>query len=595
MCSPLDAWPLATMLGVEKRMNSALQQRPDNAGGRRPLTSDWELRIGSGGAAGRVLVVPAAGGTLGTDPSCSLAISGEGVAAVHLTIARRPDGAFGWEAATTQAVLLDGRQAKAGPLVDGSRLQVGAVVITIVRRAVTGLPSLPSAPPEPPDRLLPSGLVLGERYRIEDVIGQGGMGTVYRAQHLTLGKTFAVKVLKTVHSARPDFVARFQREAVAASQIHHPGIVDVFDFGRSAEGSFYCVMEYLPGETLAERLSRSSALPVGEAVRIGRDMAQALAAAHAQGIFHRDIKPENVLLVPQAGAPAAVKLVDFGIARLAETARDGRETGEGLILGTPQYMSPEQASGLSQDARADIYSLGVLLWELSVGAPPFRGASATHVLAAHLLEPAPRLPRSGPHGPLPRRLGRLLARMMAKRPEDRPDRMEAIAAELEEVLAPRTSRAGWAAAALALLAVVSAAGALSLWVARHRQRPVAASVAVHAIPPASEPPKPLAAAPPTAVALPAAAEPSPEPPARTLSITVQSSPSGAAVVLDGRVRGVTPLRLPLRQGTQARLELRLPGYFTETRVLRPEARLALNIQLQPLPPPALQDLKESPY
>jgi Protein kinase domain/PEGA domain len=576
-------------------MNSALQQRPDNAGGRRPLTSDWELRIGSGGAAGRVLVIPAAGGTLGTDPSCSLAVSGEGVAGVHLTIARRPDGAFGWEAATTQTVLIDGRQAKAGPLVDGSRLQVGAVVVTVVRRAVSGLPSLPSAPPEPPDRLLPSGLVLGERYRIEGVIGQGGMGTVYRAQHLTLGKTFAVKVLKTVHSARPDFVARFQREAVAASQIRHPGIVDVFDFGRAAEGSFYCVMEYLPGETLAERLSRSSALPVGEAVRIGRDMARALSAAHSQGIFHRDIKPENVLLVPQAGAPEVVKLVDFGIARLAETARDGRETGEGLILGTPQYMSPEQASGLSQDARADIYSLGVLLWELLAGAPPFRGASATHVLAAHLLEPAPRLPRSGPHGPLPRRLGRLLARMLAKRPEDRPDRMDAIAAELDDLLAPTTPRTGWAAAALALLAVVSAAGALSVWVARHRQRPPAAPLAVRTIPPASEAPKPLPANPPVAAATLVGPQLPLESPARTLSVTVQSEPSGAAVVLDGRVRGVTPLRLPLRQGAQARLELRLPGYFTEARVIRPQASLAVSIQLQSLPPPVLPDLKESPY
>jgi eukaryotic-like serine/threonine-protein kinase len=457
------------------------------------------------------------------------------------------------------------------------------------------LPSLPSAPPEPPDRLLPPGLVLGERYRIEDVIGQGGMGTVYRAQHLTLGKTFAVKVLKTLHSARPDFVARFQREAVAASQIHHPGIVDVFDFGRAAEGSFYCVMEYLPGETLAERLSQKGALPVGEAVRIGRDMARALAAAHAQGIFHRDITPENVLLVPQAGAPEVVKLVDFGIARLAETARDGRETGEGLILGTPQYMSPEQASGLSQDARADIYSLGVLLWELLAGRPPFHGASATHVLAAHLLEPAPRLPRSGPHGALPRRLGRLLARMMAKRPEDRPDRMEAIAAELEEFLAPEAPQTSWAAAALALLAVASAAGALSLWVARHRQHPAPTPSAVRVTASVTEAPKPLPAvppAPPIAVLGSAALV---EPAARILSVTIQSEPAGAAVVLDGRVRGVTPFRLPLRQGTQARLELRLPGYFAEARVIRPMGNLAVNVHLQSLPPPVLPDLKESPY
>lgn len=575
-------------------MDSALQQRPEDGGGPRPLPSDWELRIGSGSAAGRVLIVPAAGGTLGTDPSCSLTVAGEGVAGVHVKIARRADGAFGWEAAASHAVLLDGRPARGGPLVDGIRLQLGALVLTVVRRPTLGLPSLPSAPPEPPDRLLPPGLVLGERYRIEDVIGQGGMGTVYRAQHLTLGKTFAVKVLKSVHTARPDFVARFQREAVAASQIHHPGIVDVVDFGRAAEGSFYCVMEYLPGETLAERFTRGGALPVGEALRIGRDIARALAATHSQGIFHRDIKPENVLLVPQPDAPDAVKLVDFGIARLAETARDGRETGEGLILGTPQYMSPEQASGLSQDARADIYSLGVLLWELLAGAPPFRGASATHVLAAHLLEPAPRLPRSGPHGALPRRVGRLLARMMAKRPEERPDRMEEVVAELEAVLAPPAPRTGWAVAALGLLAVASAAAAVSVWVARRRPHPLPASIAQAVPRHADTAPPPAVTSVPVAPSAPTA-EVRAEPPARMVSVTVQTDPPGAAVALDGRTRGVTPLRLSLQQGTPVRLKLGLTGYAPVARLLRPQGSFAVSIQLEPLPRPALPDLKESPY
>jgi hypothetical protein len=578
-------------------MNSALQQRPDDGGAvPRPLPSEWELRIGSGSAAGRVLVVPAGGGTLGADPSCILPVAGEGVAGIHLRIARRSEGALGWEATTAASVLVDGRPARAGPLVDGSRLQLGALVLTVVRRAVVGLPSLPSAPPEPPDQLLPPGTVLGERYRIEEVIGQGGMGTVYRAQHLTLGKTFAVKVLKTLHTKRPDFVARFQREAVSASQIHHPGIVDVFDFGRAEEGSFYCVMEYLSGETLAERLSRQGALPVAEAIRIGRDMALALSAAHTQGIFHRDIKPENVLLVPQPGAPDAAKIVDFGIARLAETARDSRETGEGMIFGTPQYMSPEQASGLSQDARADVYSLGVLLWELVAGAPPFRGVSATHVLAAHLLEPAPRLPRSGPHGTIPRRLGRLLARMMAKRPEDRPDHMADVVAELDVILTPRAPGAGWAVAALALLAVASATGALSLWLARHHQH---AAALVLSPPPAVSAATPLlltttiAGAPPVAVAVPAAAVATETP--STVWVRVQSVPAGAEVVLEGRPLGVTPLRVALRPGVPAQLELSLPGHLSEARVIRPRGGLNVNVRLASVPRPGLPDLKDSPY
>ena len=580
-------------------MNSALQQWPgDGTSGPRRLPSEWELRVASGSAAGRVLVVPASGATLGTDASCALAVSGEGVAGIHLRISRRPDGGFGWDAASSPAVLVDGTPARSGLLVDGSRLQLGALVLNVVRRPVFGMPSLPSAPPEPPDRLLAPGAVLGERYRIEEMIGQGGMGTVYRAQHLTLGKTVAVKVLKALHTARPDFVARFQREAVAASQIHHPGIVDVFDFGRAQDGSFYCVMEHLTGETLAARLSRHGALPVSEAVRIGRDMARALSAAHTQGIFHRDIKPENVLLVPHPGGPDTVKLVDFGIARLAETARDGRETGEGMILGTPQYMSPEQASGLSQDARADVYSLGVLLWELVAGVAPFRGASATHVLAAHLLEPAPHLPRSGRYGRIPRRLGRLIGGMMAKRPEDRPDGMEDVVTELEAVLSPASPRASWAVGALAVLAMVSATGALSVFVARHRQRPPPPPPVARALPasiyPVSTTPLPPALPAPALVAAPTSA-PLRAPAIRTVSVNVQSEPPGAAVVLDGRPLGLTPLRVPLASGVPVRLELSLPGYVSESRVIRPRGGLSVDVSLASPPRPAFPDLKDSPY
>lgn len=583
--------------GKAPSVNSALQQWPgDGTSGPRRLPSEWELRVVAGSAAGRVLVVPAGGATLGTDASCALAVTGEGVAGVHLRISRRPDGGFGWDAAASPAVLVDGTPARSGPLVDGSRLQLGALVLNVVRRPVFGMPSLPSAPPEPPDRLLAPGAVLGERYRIEEMIGQGGMGTVYRAQHLTLGKTVAVKVLKALHTARPDFVARFQREAVAASQIHHPGIVDVFDFGRAQDGSFYCVMEHLTGETLAARLSRHGALPVPEAVRIGRDMARALSAAHTQGIFHRDIKPENVLLVPQSGAPDAVKLVDFGIARLAETPRDGRETGDGIILGTPQYMSPEQASGLSQDARADVYSLGVLLWELVAGVAPFRGVSATHVLAAHLLEPAPHLPRSGRYGRIPRRLGRLIGRMMAKRPEDRPDGMQDVVAELEAVLSPASPRASWAVGALAVLAVVSATGALSLFVARRHQRPP--PPLARALPASLSPVSttPLPSAFPVAPPVPApASAPSRAPAIRTVSVNVQSEPPGAAVVLDGRPLGLTPLRVPLVSGAPVRLELSLPGYVSESRLIRPRGGLSVDVRLAAPPRPAFPDLKDSPY
>jgi eukaryotic-like serine/threonine-protein kinase len=587
------------MLRASGTMNTGLEHRhTDGQTGPPVLPSEWELRIATGGGAGRVLLVPTEGGLVGADPACKLRICGEGVAPFHLRISRRQDGALGWECTEpTASVLLEGRPARTGPLVDGSRLQVGAVVVTVARRAQAGLPSLPSAPPEAPDQLLAPGTILGDRYRIDGVIGQGGMGTVYRAEHLTLGKSFAVKVLKAAHTARPDFVARFEREAVAASQIRHPGIVDVVDFGRTEAGGFYCAMEHLSGETLAVRLAREGALPVVEAVRIGHDMARALAAAHVQGIFHRDIKPENVLLVPAAGAPDAVKLVDFGIARLADSPPDGRETGGGQILGTPQYMSPEQASGLSQDARADIYSLGVLLWELLVGVPPFRGMSATHVLAAHLLEPAPRLPDNGPHGPIPRRLSRLVTRMMAKPPEDRPERMEEVIAELDAALVPPTPRLRWRVALLGTLAIGSTVAAV--WVARHRQRPVTGRTAVASL---ASPAPPLALAPVVPAATTVSAAPlTPAAPSsgglavRRIPINVNTEPLGAIVEANGRPVGTTPLRLQLREGKPTQLEFSLAGYARAARVVQAHPGLAVTVRLRPVTRPDLSDLKDSPY
>src|SRR5262249_23557460 len=162
--------------------------------------------------------------------------------------------------------------------------------------------------------------------------------------------------------------------------------------------------------------ARLGPFPPAEAMSLVRELAGALGAAHARGIYHRDIKPENVLLAPDGRA----KLADFGIARLAEGPRDARETAAGLIFRTPHYMSPERAGGQRKDERSDVYGLGVLLFELLTGAPPYVGASATHVLAAHLLSPVPRLPETGPHGPIPGTLADLVARMMAKNASERP-------------------------------------------------------------------------------------------------------------------------------------------------------------------------------
>jgi PEGA domain len=239
-----------------------------------------------------------------------------------------------------------------------------------------------------------------------------------------------------------------------------------------------------------------------------------------------------------------------------------------------------------------------LLWELLAGVPPFRGASATHVLAAHILEPAPRLPRSGPHGRIPRRLGRLLARMMAKRPQDRPDGMEEVVAELEAVLSPASPKASWLVGGLALLAVLSAASALSVWVTRHRPRPAAAASLARASPaaPAAATTTPAPAAglgllPQSESATAPMRAPSPV----KVLVTVLSEPPGASVALEGRLLGVTPLKLPLATGVPVRLELSLPGYLSESRVLRPRGGLNVDVRLAAVPRPTFPDLKDSPY
>jgi serine/threonine-protein kinase len=227
-------------------------------------------------------------------------------------------------------------------------------------------------------------------------------------------------------------------------------------------------MELIEGETLARRLARLGPFPPAEAMSLVRELARALGAAHARGIYHRDIKPENVLLTRDGSA----KLADFGIARLTEGPRDARETAAGVIFGTPQYMSPEQAAGQRQDGRCDVYALGVLLFELLTGAPPYLGASATHVLAAHLLSPVPRLPAQGPHGPLAPALADLVGRMMAKVASERPSSMAEVEAAIEAVLTghelppprPRLAVRPWMRGVVATLAVAGVAALIALGV-----------------------------------------------------------------------------------------------------------------------------------
>jgi serine/threonine-protein kinase len=233
------------------------------------------------------------------------------------------------------------------------------------------------------------GHVIGN-YRIVRELGRGGMGMVYGAEHTQLGRPAALKMLLPQLSADPGIVQRFFNEARAASAIDHPGIVEVFDFGTHSDGRAYIVMELLKGESLEARLSRSPMTPA-EAGNIVAQVAGALAAAHARGIVHRDLKPDNIFLVPNelVAGGIQVKVLDFGIAKLAGEQGGGMKTQTGAVIGTPAYMSPEQCMGRSDiDHRTDLYSLGCVLYHMLTGRPPFLSEHGTGmILAAHMRDP----------------------------------------------------------------------------------------------------------------------------------------------------------------------------------------------------------------
>lgn len=238
------------------------------------------------------------------------------------------------------------------------------------------------------------GSLLAGRYRIEALIGSGGMGAVYRAEHVHMRKAVALKVLHKEMTAFPEVVARFEREAVAAARIEHPNVVSASDFGQLEDGSFYLVLEFVEGRSLAKVVEQSGALSPERALRITRQIVEALHAAHGVGIVHRDLKPDNVMLLAKEDEPDFVKVLDFGIAKIKveETTEQAQLTQIGTVFGTPEYMSPEQARGELVDARADLYTVGVILFEMLSGASPFKDDDLVVVLTRHLTADPPPLP-----------------------------------------------------------------------------------------------------------------------------------------------------------------------------------------------------------
>ena len=241
------------------------------------------------------------------------------------------------------------------------------------------------------------GQVVGN-YKITAKLGEGGMGVVYLAEHPVIGKKVALKAIHPDLARNPEVVSRFIMEAKAVNQIGHEHIVDIGDFGNTAAGDFYFIMEYLQGESLADRLKREERLSQARALAIAAQIADALSASHDQGIIHRDLKPENIFLITRGGDPDFVKVLDFGLAKLVQVEEKvDHKTRAGLVMGTPYYMSPEQGEGkIAIDHRADIYSLGVLLFEMLTGKVPFGGEGYGEIIVKHVTHQAPSARKINP-------------------------------------------------------------------------------------------------------------------------------------------------------------------------------------------------------
>lgn len=293
------------------------------------------------------------------------------------------------------------------------------------------------------------------KYRLHEIVGRGGMGVVYRAEHVYIGREVAVKILHEGYGGREESIKRFLREARAASLINHPNIVDVTDFGKASDGTVFFVMELLVGEPLDNILARDRRLDLLRSITICNQLTAALAAAHSKGIIHRDLKPENVMLIPREGRRELirrvsdesgahetteretlfdfVKILDFGVAKVREPeSQKGRVTKQGVVFGTPEYMAPETARIGYSDARSDIYALGVMFYEMLTGTVPFVGDNAVDVMMKQVNERVPPMHEVAPNAEITEEAERMILKALAKDPDHRHQSMEEFHRDLQK-------------------------------------------------------------------------------------------------------------------------------------------------------------------
>jgi len=286
------------------------------------------------------------------------------------------------------------------------------------------------------------GTLLAERYRIDALVGEGGMGKVYSAEHVLMRKRLAVKVLRRELTSVPEVVARFEREAMAAGNIEHPNVAGATDFGKLSDGAVFLVLEFVSGHGLRDEIARGP-FAVDRALHITRQISSALSAAHAQGIVHRDLKPENVMLVEKGGDPDFVKVLDFGIAKvpLGDAASAGSKQGvpltkAGMVFGTPEYMAPEQALGQNVDGRADLYALGVILFEMLSGVRPFSSQSSVGILGQQLSKPTPTFAERSPDLLVPPAVEQITRKLLARDASERYESASELSRAIDALLSP---------------------------------------------------------------------------------------------------------------------------------------------------------------